>query len=192
MRKIAIVSIVLMMVSIGFLSGCEEQIKDTDGDGYKDDVDAFPNDSTEWIDSDKDGWGDNSDAFPIDSNLHLIDRAFILDKGFGGRIFPLNITMQGIIGYGAKLESDVKYVELSWEITNPSRDTFTLEEQENIRIEIQNPDGITVYDFNTQRYLIDTANRIAITSKNWGNWIVRYINNNDFNVTISIDMYKMK
>src|SRR4030042_6045805 len=183
MRKMALVLIALMMVSIGFLSGCEERI-DADGDGYKDDVDVFPNDSAEWIDSDKDGWGDNSDAFPIDSNLHLIDRVFILDKGFGGRIFPLNITMQGIIGYGAKVESDVKYVELSWEITNPSRDTFTLEEQENIRIEIQNPDGVIVYDFNTQRYLIDTANRITITSKNWGNWIVRYINNNDFNVTI--------
>lgn len=37
---------------------------DTDGDGYTDDVDAFPTDSAEWTDTDSDGVGDNSDAFP--------------------------------------------------------------------------------------------------------------------------------
>jgi len=37
---------------------------DTDGDGVADDVDAFPDDPTEWADSDNDGVGDNSDAFP--------------------------------------------------------------------------------------------------------------------------------
>ncbi len=41
-------------------------IPDTDGDGYKDNVDAFPNDPTEWADTDGDGVGDNSDAFPND------------------------------------------------------------------------------------------------------------------------------
>jgi|GEM_PF-6573339 len=39
---------------------------DTDGDGHPDDVDAFPNDPTEWADTDGDGVGDNSDAFPLD------------------------------------------------------------------------------------------------------------------------------
>ena len=41
---------------------------DSDGDGYPDDQDAFPNDSTEWADSDGDGVGDNTDAFPNDSS----------------------------------------------------------------------------------------------------------------------------
>lgn len=67
MRKIAILLIVLIMVSVSFFSGCQEEIKDTDGDGYKDNEDAFPNDASEWLDSDKDGMGDNSDAFPFDS-----------------------------------------------------------------------------------------------------------------------------
>ncbi|MCK4589852.1 MAG: hypothetical protein KAT77_05380 [Nanoarchaeota archaeon] len=35
---------------------------DTDGDGYIDSEDAFPNDSSEWQDSDGDGTGDNSDS----------------------------------------------------------------------------------------------------------------------------------
>jgi len=78
MRKIAILIIISMVIGAGFLSGCTNPNqsgennqqggntgpKDTDGDGYNDDVDAFPNDSSEWKDSDNDGVGDNSDAFP--------------------------------------------------------------------------------------------------------------------------------
>ena len=41
---------------------------DTDGDGFNDGEDAFPNDPNEWSDSDGDGVGDNTDAFPNDPN----------------------------------------------------------------------------------------------------------------------------
>ena len=41
---------------------------DSDGDGYNDGVDAFPNDPTECKDSDKDGVGDNADYYPNDSS----------------------------------------------------------------------------------------------------------------------------
>ncbi|MEC8242749.1 MAG: thrombospondin type 3 repeat-containing protein [Candidatus Thermoplasmatota archaeon] len=41
---------------------------DSDGDGYDDAIDAFPNDITEWIDSDGDGVGNNADAYPADPN----------------------------------------------------------------------------------------------------------------------------
>ncbi|TMP45344.1 collagenase, partial [Pseudoalteromonas sp. S1688] len=44
----------------------DEGVTDTDGDGYTDEQDAFPNDPTEWADTDGDGHGDNSDAFPSD------------------------------------------------------------------------------------------------------------------------------
>jgi hypothetical protein len=37
---------------------------DSDNDGFADLVDAFPNDSTEWLDSDGDGVGDNEDFLP--------------------------------------------------------------------------------------------------------------------------------
>jgi len=79
MKKVTMLLIALMVVSVGFLSGCtetntnnngngntQEEI-DTDGDGYPDKVDDFPNDSSEWKDSDNDGVGDNSDVFPEDS-----------------------------------------------------------------------------------------------------------------------------
>ena len=32
---------------------------DSDGDGYADDDDTFPDDGTQWEDSDGDGYGDN-------------------------------------------------------------------------------------------------------------------------------------
>jgi hypothetical protein len=52
--------------------GCSTSQRDSDGDGWFDDVDAFVNDSTQWADSDGDGYGDNAngsspDAFPQDS-----------------------------------------------------------------------------------------------------------------------------
>ncbi len=39
---------------------------DDDNDGYPDEIDAFPFDSSEWLDTDGDGLGDNADAFPSD------------------------------------------------------------------------------------------------------------------------------
>ena len=37
-------------------------VVDSDGDGYSDDQDAFPNDPTEWLDTDSDGVGNNADT----------------------------------------------------------------------------------------------------------------------------------
>ena len=37
--------------------------EDSDGDGYADQFDTFPNDPAEWVDTDGDGYGDNADAF---------------------------------------------------------------------------------------------------------------------------------
>lgn len=39
--------------------GAPEQAGDTDGDGSKDDIDAFPADHSQWSDIDGDGYGDN-------------------------------------------------------------------------------------------------------------------------------------
>ena len=43
-------------------NGCSASQRDTDGDGYMDNVDAFVNDSTQWSDADGDGYGDNLDG----------------------------------------------------------------------------------------------------------------------------------
>ena len=50
---------------------CEVGNDDSDGDGYDDQVDMFPNNSSEWFDSDLDGVGDNLDQFPLDASETL-------------------------------------------------------------------------------------------------------------------------
>jgi hypothetical protein len=73
-RKIVVVLIGIVFISLCFMSGCTQKkqeqnnVTDTDGDSYNDSVDAFPSDSSEWVDSDGDGVGDNTDAFPHDAN----------------------------------------------------------------------------------------------------------------------------
>ena len=52
---------------------------DSDGDGWSDSGDTFPNDPTEWIDTDADGYGDNIDAFPNEISQWLDTDA----DGFG-------------------------------------------------------------------------------------------------------------
>ena len=46
--------------------GSQNQNDDSDGDGYNDNIDKFPDNPNEWKDSDDDGTGDNSDDFPND------------------------------------------------------------------------------------------------------------------------------
>jgi hypothetical protein len=73
-KKIVVVLIGVVLITLGLMGGCTENkpinnvITDSDGDGYNDTLDAFPNDTTEWVDSDGDGVGDNADAFPLDAN----------------------------------------------------------------------------------------------------------------------------
>ena len=56
--------------SASVLLDIQENGLDSDGDGYGDIVDAFPEDPTEWLDTDGDGIGDNADAYPVG---HFVD-----------------------------------------------------------------------------------------------------------------------
>jgi hypothetical protein len=48
---------------------------DTDGDGYADTADAFPDDPADWQDSDGDGVGDNTDPAPYDPDIWMAAQA---------------------------------------------------------------------------------------------------------------------
>jgi len=63
--------LIFILIITGCLSGCLQKNGnyndiDSDGDGYTDDVDVFPNNASEWKDTDGDGYGDNSDSSPYD------------------------------------------------------------------------------------------------------------------------------
>jgi len=62
---------------------------DVDGDGWSDDTDAFPHDSTQWGDEDGDGYGDNTsgnlgDDCPNTAGASSRDRRGCLDVDFDG------------------------------------------------------------------------------------------------------------
>lgn len=80
-------------------------IIDSDGDGYPDDEDAFPNDATEWTDSDGDGHGDNSDAYPNDASKwkkteKKEEKGFI--PGFEAFLLLIVLTGYATIGISRK------------------------------------------------------------------------------------------
>jgi polar amino acid transport system substrate-binding protein len=67
-----IIVIILLIYTLSPSLSPFTNIRDSDGDGYANSVDAFPNDSTQWSDLDQDGYGDNlngttPDRFPIDN-----------------------------------------------------------------------------------------------------------------------------
>jgi len=62
-----VVVLIILAVILNPSTSPIASIRDSDGDGYADSEDAFPNNPAEWADVDLDGVGDNSDAFPTDS-----------------------------------------------------------------------------------------------------------------------------
>jgi hypothetical protein len=127
-RKIVVVLIGFVLITIGVLSGCTEkrpEVKgetDTDGDGYSDALDAFPYNNTEWKDSDGDGVGDNTDAFPQDAN----ETRDTDGDGIGDNadVFPLDPTeWQDSDGDGVGDNADYfPYDDTRWE--QPPPDAF--------------------------------------------------------------------
>jgi hypothetical protein len=82
---------------------------DTDGDGYSDLNDGFPNDSNRWQDTDGDGVEDSVDMFPFDPTQFEdsdLDGMGDNPMGIGADKFPLDSTQWGDIdgdGYGDNL-----------------------------------------------------------------------------------------
>ena len=67
MKHVGVVLLLVVIAVSMIWMAWSSIVPDTDGDGYNDDVDAFPDDPNEWKDSDNDGVGDNSDKFKYDS-----------------------------------------------------------------------------------------------------------------------------
>jgi len=204
MRKIAIILIVLMFIGIGFLSGCVTEA-DTDGDGYSDKVDAFPNDPTEWKDSDSDGHGDNSDAFPNnstewkdtdgdgygdnsdkfpdDSNLHYFIRIF--DSNIVESDPKWNISSGEIKRYTWQVTSDCKYVTVIVDAGKMVNGTQYQAFADEVNISIRNPEKTIENNYGQFQ-------RITVTTENWGEWTLSVKNNANFEIVAIVSIYVAK
>ena len=115
-KSIIIIFLSILLLNFG-ISGCmeEELVElDSDGDGYNNDIDVFPDDDKEWIDNDNDGVGDNSDGFPNNNNLTekivLMDdqiTIFIKDRDRGINRYNLQSKNNPFV-----IDNDIKYLLL--------------------------------------------------------------------------------
>jgi len=108
---------------------------DTDGDSWPDDLDAFPNEITQWSDQDSDGFGDNPNGKEPDGCIILPGTSFrdvfgcsdYDQDGWSGLIdlFPFNSSQwfdQDGDGYGDnKNGSDLNLIDNCVEIANPEQ-----------------------------------------------------------------------
>jgi len=184
-----IVGIIVILLTIG-LTGCIDT--DSDNDGYNDDVDAFPDDETEWMDSDNDGVGDNSDGFPYDSNLTqknvLMEAQFTMFSRNGNFY---NRDLQDLDDPWI-IDNDVKYLFFESEFKSTiggilTGDDIVLEENQSIYLEIKNPDKIIRYNYED---LVGNTLKFDIDDKNSGEWFFNFsCMNLDYDVWIKYKLY---
>ena len=182
--------IIIFLLNLGF-SGCLGT--DSDGDGYNDDVDVFPDDENEWIDSDNDGIGDNSDGFPYDKNL--TDKLVLMDAQF--TLFGRNDVFYN---------RDLQTPDNPWIIPNDSKYLFfksefkstiggiltgediVLESNQSLYLEIRNPKEIIRYQY--EDFLKNDTIIIQINDENAGDWFFNFsCNNLDYDVWIKYNIY---
>lgn len=78
---------------------------DSDGDGYNNAVDAFPNNPYEWKDSDNDGVGDNTDDFPYDPSKYKSSELVSKDTDSDGLSDSLEMSI-GTDPYNPNTDGD--------------------------------------------------------------------------------------
>ena len=186
MKKI--ISIIIIIILTLSISGCIEP--DSDGDGYNDEIDMFPNDKTEWIDSDYDGLGDNSDGFPNNSNLTeknvLMNAQFTLFARFG------NFYNKDLQDTPWIIENDIKYLFFESEFKSTYGGILTGEKIEltgnqSISLQIQNPKEIIRYNYED---IVNETIKIEINQENSGEWLFNYsCINLDYDVWINYNLY---
>ena len=121
---------------------CDALDAERDGDGYDNDVDAFPDDVNEWVDTDIDGIGNNADTDDDGDGTLDVDDVWSLlacasddtdgdgladavdqsacDIGYTGRISYTNGVQSGSNNYDAIGTADGDYIGITNSIYNPS------------------------------------------------------------------------
>lgn len=170
-----------MLLLTAGLSGCIDDIKDTDGDGYNDDVDKFIHDPNEWEDFDMDGVGDNSDAFKYNpfewkdsdndsygdnSDAYKYDpNQWNEKRAMFGQVQKIisqrkEVMIKEVIKSGINRMKE-EYENLKMKLTEPG---LTREDKENIQSKIY---FLFIEINNLEYYLTHTPRRPGMSKKAW-------------------------
>ncbi len=122
---------------------------DSDGDGYNDHDDRFPDDPNEWDDSDDDGLGDNADDFPDDaSEQYDSDGDGVGDNSDDFPWDPSESADTDGDGYGDNVDAfpddDTEWVDTDGDGTGDNADTDA--DGDGIDDDAEDSDGDGVYD----------------------------------------------
>lgn len=162
------------MLTLEMLGGCvlrkEEQkqyVSDSDGDGYPDDIDDFPN----------------------DANFHEKSYAFKTPAGANyGYETTTEVEAHGGHGWGGMVESHWKFVVIKADVIGPAG--FTYEQGKNFSIEVRQE------DYDKRLVLLEGPHiyaRIPVTMENFGTWFFGLLNyNKDIALTVRYEIYKMR
>lgn len=159
-KKIFVIFVGFIFILTSF-SGCLDT--DSDGDGYNDNEDDFPNNVNEWVDYDNDGVGDNSDIFPINPNERydndkdgVGDNGDFYDEGNGG----INVS---IINYVGSVSWNVEFIIYLYEYSEQNSDNEILVDEYTFRdlvMDGQLIDTSHIFDINDDIYQFESENII--------------------------------
>jgi hypothetical protein len=99
------------------------QNTDTDGDGYDNFVDAFPNDSSEWIDTDQDGIGNNSDNDDDGDGIVDWEDSVPLDANSPSQ---LDAQIISVLGNPVALVGKSTPIDIGYDVSNGNNQTTGL------------------------------------------------------------------
>jgi hypothetical protein len=139
-----------MMICTGLLSGCSTTNKQEE---------------TSVLDSDGDGFSDSNDAFPNDANLHEVVNIF---EGYTKSIPDASNSDE----IEWSVSSDSKYVFVNFFVEeyhdNSIWQNIGPVEDPNIIIHVSNP--ATEYTFKGIYDSYSQGHRLTVTTENWGSW----------------------
>jgi hypothetical protein len=166
MKKQVLLLISFILIGLEIISGCTDTndyptFEDTDGDGYIDTIDVFPN----------------------DRNLH--DAVRIYDSNIMGDDPTWNISVGETKFDTWWVTNDSKYVEVKVDAVRTIDGTEVPVYPNEINISLRNPEKTLENNYGQ----FDT---IAVTTRNWGEWLLTVTNGAEDDIVVNVAIYILK
>lgn len=194
MRKISLILIFSLILTFTLsITIIGIRMYDADLDGYTNDQDVFPYDSTEWKDTDHDQVGDNADDFPKNPQLHEKCQFSSVENHVLKSKEMYNPPHCNCFNVSKKC----KYIIVEWTISDTTSNIGTLSktDKENIFLQLDNP---SISLRRNYHYFISTQNKHTFTCNvcspyDYGEWKMFFYNGlENNNVIMNCNIYRAR